>query len=215
MTLRGLLAGVAIGLAGCGGLKSTLPAAAPAAAVVGVPTPAVAPANLDAELVRLQRELERRLTGRDWGVPVQLSRGAGPYVRVRLGADESFAGAGAQLEARALLLYAEIGEVLKAAPGVVTHVVVHGDAPTSTEPWTDLTARRAASVRAYLAGRGVPETRLRAEGRAAGEPATVESGAGAVNRRVELVLKPVVAGSEAEAWMPPPSTPCQPCATDG
>lgn len=215
MKLRGLLGGLVLGLAGCGGLTSTLPAATPAVAVLGVPTPAATLAGLDAERVRLQRELERRLIGRDWGVPVQLSRGAEPFIRVRLGADESFAGGSAQLEARALLLYAEIGEVLKASPGAVTHVLVHGDAPTSAEPWTDLSARRAASVRAYLIGRGVPDTRLRAEGRGAGEPATVESGAEAVNRRVELVLKPVIAGSEAEAWMPPPaSTNCQPCATD-
>ena len=74
-------------------------------------------------------------------------------------------------------------------------VVVHGDAD-SADPATDLSARRAASLLNYLASRGLPLTRLRAEGRGAREPATPDTGA-AANRRVEFVLKPVIAGREA------------------
>lgn len=215
MSLRLLLLALAAGLGACAGLTSTLPERPPAPAIVGAATPAVPLLGLDATLTDLQDALERRLTERDWGVPLQLSRGAEPYIRVRLGADESFGPGSAQLRAPVLALYAEIGEVLKGAPSVVTHVLAHGDAATTAEPWTDLTARRAAAVESYLVARGVPPTRLRAEGRGAAEPATADAGAGSVNRRIELVLKPVVAGQEAEAWMPPPATAhCLPCTGD-
>lgn len=216
MKARALLCvGLGAALAGCGGLKSTLPAAPDVVPVAGAATAAVAPSGLDAELTRLQTALERRLMGRDWGVPLQLARGPEALVRVRLGADASFAPGSAQLQPQALRVYAEIGELLRASPGVVAHVLAHGDTPAGSEPWTDLTARRAASVMAYLVERGVPATRLRAEGRAASDPVTVEAQADAVNRRVEIVLRPVVLGQEAEAWMPPPrATGCQACSSD-
>jgi outer membrane protein OmpA-like peptidoglycan-associated protein len=196
----------ALGLGGCAaGLESTL-VTAPAASLVGVATPAVALAGVDAELTRLQGELERRVAGRDWGIPLQLSRGAQAHLRLRLGADESFDPDTAQLRASALALYAEVAGVLRGAP-VVTHVLVHGDV-VGSEPATDLTARRAASVLNYLATQQVLPTRLRAEGRGAAEPATIEPNAGAVQRRVELVVKPIIAGHEAEAWLAPAPTGC-------
>ena len=213
MRLRLLLTCAALGLGACGGLTSTLPAAAPAASRVGAPAPAVTLAAVDSELARLQRELERRVATREWGVPLQLSRGAEPYLRLRLGADESFDAGTAQLQVAALLLYAEVGAVLRSAPAV-THVLVHGDAPEA-DAATGLTARRAASVQSYLLAQNIPGTLLRAEGRGAREPATAEAEAPAVNRRVELIVKPIIAGREAEAWMPPPPTGCGACTPDG
>lgn len=213
MSLRGFTAGLALALAGCSTttLTSTL-ATGPAASLVGVATPAVPLAGLDAELARVQRDLEKRLAGRDWGVPLQLTRGGTePWIRVRLGADASFDGDTAQLQAAALMLYAEAAAVLQSAPGTVAHVLVHGDA-VEDDPGAGLTSRRAASVLNYLASRGIAPTRLRAEGRANREPASLEPDSGAVNRRVELVLKPVVAGREADAWLPPAPTGCGPCA---
>lgn len=213
--MRRLAAGaLALGLSGCAsvGLESTL-VTAPAASLVGVVMPAVAPAGVEAELARLQGELERRVARRDWGVPLQLARGPDAQLRVRLGADASFDPGTAQLRADALALYAEIGAVLRAAP-VVTHVLVHGDTAPG-EPATDLTARRAASVLSYLVTQQLPPTRLRAEGRGAAEPATADPGAGALQRRVELVVKPVIAGHEAEAWVPPKAAACTGHCADG
>lgn len=213
MKLRLTLVGVAIGLGGCASLESTLPATATVVPVIGVPTAAVPFAGLDAELTRLQGELERRVAGRDWGVPLQLTRGAEAYLRVRLGADESFDAGSGQLQPTVLQLYAEIAAILRTAPAV-THVLVHGDRGDA-EPAVDLTARRAASVLNYLATRSVPVSRLRAEGRGAREPATIEPDAGATNRRVELIVKPIVAGHEAAAWLPPAPTGCGACEPHG
>lgn len=199
------LAALALALGGCVTLESTL-VAAPAASLVGVATPAVAPAGVEAELARLQGELERRVARRDWGVPLQLSRSPEAQLRLRLGADESFDPGTAQLRAEALALYAEIGAVLRDARAV-THVLVHGDV-AAADPAADLTARRAASVLNYLATQQIPPTRLRAEGRGAAEPATAEPGAAPAQRRVELVVKPIIAGHEAEAWLPPKPAGC-------
>lgn len=210
MALRRALLALCCGLSACASLTSTLPASTPAVSFVGVAGPAVPPAALEAELTRVQDELQRRLADQPWSVPLQMARTAENALRIRLGADESFEAGSAELAPGALLLYAQIGEVLKAAPAMVTHVLVHGDAPAA-EPATDLTARRAASVQSYLVSRGIPATRLRAEGRADAEPATVEANAGAINRRVELVLKPVVEGQEAQAWVAPRAVRCETC----
>ena len=204
--------GLAAALGGCAaGLSSTLPATAPVTSYVGAGAPAVPLSALDAELTRIQGLLERRVARRAWSVPVQLTRAPEAYLRIRLGADESFLPASAQLQPAALVLYAEIGDVLLAAPATVAHVVVHGDT-AADDPSADLTARRAASVQSYFATRGIPGTRVRAEGRANREPATVEPGAEAANRRVDIVVQPIVAGSEMQAWAPPPSQGCRPCA---
>lgn len=200
---------LAAALAGCSSTLTSTLATAPALSRIGTPTPAVPLAGLDAELSRLQRELERRVARRDWGVPVQLSRPPAAQLRVRLGADESFEPGTAQLKATALALYGELAAILRGS-AVVTHVLVHGDVD-EPEPATGLTARRAASLANYLATLDVPAPLLRAEGRGLREPATVEPGADAANRRVELILQPVIAGQEAEAWRPPAPTGCGGC----
>ena len=191
----------AAGLAGCAELSSTLPAPAPPVSFVGIGGDALAPAALEPQLQRLQADLQERLTSHDGGVPIQLARTGEGFIRVRLGADESFDDGSAELSPAALMAYAEVADAVRAAE-VVAHVVVHGDTPAD-DAATDLTARRAASVRSYLVARGVRATRVRAEGRANAQPATPDPGAGPVNRRVEIVLRPVVTPQEAAAWVAP------------
>lgn len=213
MRLRFAAALAALAASGCSTLTSTLPATAPVGSPAGVPTPAVALAALEPELARLERELERRVARREWGVPLQLSRSPDAQLRLRLGADETFDPGSAQLRTQVLALYGEIAAVLRGA-AVVTHVLVHGDAG-EPEPATGLTARRAAAVMSYLVTLDVPAALLRSEGRGAREPATPEPDAAAANRRVELVLKPIVRGQEPEAWRPPAPTGCGSCDAHG
>lgn len=211
MSARVALLAAAALITGCASTALTSTLGAPAAPqIVGAPTPSVPLAQADAELVRLQAELDRRIASRDWGMPLQLSRGSAPWLRLRLGADESFEPGTAQLRAQALGLYAAVGDLLQASPGVVAHVLVHGD-EVEPDPVAALTTRRAGSILTYLATRSVPVTRLRAEGRGASDPATFDAGAGTVNRRVDIVLKPVITGSEADAWLPPAMTGCGSC----
>jgi len=187
-------------LAGCSAkLSSSLPASAPAVTYVGAQAGALVPgAALDAAVDGLQLDLQQA-TRTLKAVPLEFSRD-GRVLKLRLGADASFGPDSAELEAGALEVYAALAQVLARRPGTVAHILVHGEV-ASAELATDLTARRAASVRAYLAACGVPETRLRAEGRGSSQRLTPD--AATTNRRVELVLEPIVSGREAAAWVPP------------
>ena len=61
----------------------------------------------------------------------------------------------------------------------------------------------------YFVSQGVDGARLRAEGRGELEPrASNDTEAGRqLNRRVELFVKPIVEGNEAQAYEPPPTQP--------
>ena len=186
-------------LAGCSAqLTSTLPASAPVVSYVGAQAGVLAPETLGTAVDGLQRELEQIAKARAV-VPAQVSR-EGAVLKLRIAADETFGAASAELRPAALEFYAELAQALAHAPGTVAHILVHGEV-ASGEPATDLTARRAASLQSYLVLRGLPGTRLRAEGRGSAQRLTPD--AAPANRRIELVIKPIVAGREAEAWAPP------------
>jgi outer membrane protein OmpA-like peptidoglycan-associated protein len=179
------LGALALALAACSPAKlsSSLPSPGAPASYVGAPVTALAPEAVKRALAQIEDELEDL----DAGVPLQLS-GDGTTLTARFGAAESFADGSAELRPEALLAYAGLARVLSARADSVAHIRVLGEA--APEPATGLPARRAASVQAYLAARGVPGTRLRAQG---GE------GAGTV----EVLIRPIVAGRESEAWVPP------------
>ena len=175
--------------AGCSApLSSSLPARAPALSYVGASAGVLSAESAGLEIDELQEQLRGIARHAEPG-PVEFSRDGGVLL-LRLGAQGTFGAAGAQLQPAALSFYAQLAGILKARPGTVAHILVLG-APASGEPYTELSARRANSLQNYLASCGVPGTRLRAEGRR-GE-----------GERIELVLKPVVVGAEAQAWVPP------------
>jgi outer membrane protein OmpA-like peptidoglycan-associated protein len=186
LRLAALALGAGLGACSGGKLTSTLPPPGAPASYVGASAGVLAPAAVEPELAALEKELGA-LAGRRAAVPLQLSR-EGAALRLSFGAQQSFAPGAAELEPAALSAYAGLARALAARPGTVAHIRVTGEA--APEPAIALPARRAASLQAYLAMRGVPGTRLRADG---------AEGAGTV----EVVIKPVVAGSEAEAWVPP------------
>jgi outer membrane protein OmpA-like peptidoglycan-associated protein len=86
------------------------------------------------------------------------------------------------------------------------HVVGHTDTVGSAQFNQGLSERRAASVASYLAGQGLPASRIREEGRGEREllVRTADNVNERRNRRVDIVVKAVVEGREAEAWAPPP-----------
>ncbi|MGH8442609.1 MAG: OmpA family protein [Nevskiaceae bacterium] len=186
-------------LAACSAkLTSSLPTTAVPVSYVGAQSGVLAPATLGADIEAMQRELWQVVQGKG-AVPAQLTRD-GNILKLRLGADESFGRDSAQLKPEVLEFYADLAQVLVRRPGTVAHILVHAEV-ASAELATDLTARRAASLQSYLAARGVPGMRLRAEGRGSWQRLTPD--ADAANRRIELVIKPIVAGDEAAAWAPP------------
>jgi flagellar motor protein MotB len=117
-------------------------------------------------------------------------RPADDALRVRLDADRSFGAGSAQLDAAALAGYAALADSVMQQHSLVVHIVVYGALAQPADVRLSEPARRAATLQEYFLRRGLPESRLRIEARD-GEAA------------VELVLKPVARGREAQAWTPP------------
>ena len=86
----------------------------------------------------------------------------------------------------------------------IVHIIGHTDSTGSEQYNQSLSERRAAAVTNYLVSQGVSRDRLRTLGRGESEPiasnATREGQR--KNRRVEILVKPVVQGQESEAFQP-------------
>ena len=152
-------------------------------------------AELNQQLAEEQRRNELQVT--------QLSDGS---LKVGVASDVSFDLNSAQLRPQALDTYAKIGSILKSYDKTVIHVIGHTDTTGSADHNQVLSESRAASVASYLSSVGVPSQRIRQEGRGEREP-LVRTGDNVNeprNRRVDIVIKPVVEGQESQAWAPPP-----------
>ncbi|AFJ02062.1 Outer membrane protein A precursor [Methylophaga frappieri] len=99
----------------------------------------------------------------------------------------------------------KVADVLQRYPKTVVHVVGHTDSTGSESYNQQLSERRARSVSDYFAARGVVTERLKPMGRGELAPrATNETAAGRqLNRRVEIIVKPIVEGQETEAYQTP------------
>lgn len=99
----------------------------------------------------------------------------------------------------------KVADVLQRYPKTIIHVIGHTDSKGSESYNQQLSERRAQSVTDYFAARGVMTERLVAMGRGELEPrATNDTEAGRqLNRRVEIIVKPIVEGQEAEAYQTP------------
>ncbi|HEY1181168.1 MAG TPA: OmpA family protein, partial [Rhodocyclaceae bacterium] len=127
-------------------------------------------------------------------------------LKIGIASDVSFDIDSAQIRPDALNTYAKIAGILKTYDKTVVHVVGHTDSSGSADHNQGLSERRAASVASYMQGQGLPGSRVRQEGRGERE-LLVRTGDGVKesrNRRVDIVIKPVIEGQEQQAWTPPP-----------
>ncbi len=99
----------------------------------------------------------------------------------------------------------KLGNVLTQYDSTIVHVIGHTDAQGSDTYNQELSEKRASSVASHLNTSGVHLTRLHAEGRGEAQPRANNGTAEgrSLNRRVEIYLKPVVEGQEAEALKTP------------
>ena len=87
----------------------------------------------------------------------------------------------------------------------MVHVIGHTDSTGSDSYNQGLSERRASSVKTYLASHGVNGERVLTVGKGESEPvaSNATSDGRQMNRRVEIFLKPVIEGSEAQAFQTP------------
>lgn len=176
------------------------------APIVGAVVGAVAGGAVGGYMDRQAAELERQLAEEQARQELQITRISGDALKIGIASDVSFDVGSAQLKPEALNTYAKIASVLKTYDRTVIHIVGHTDSTGSDDYNQGLSERRATSVASYMGGQGLPGTRVRQEGRGEREPiasnATVDGRKR--NRRVDIVIKPVVEGQEQQAWTPPP-----------
>lgn len=200
MKLRLCMLAALLSLAGCmAEAPTSAPAVVPQApvpvATSGAPTlafavaDAIPEAQLSAVIAGFDGTLKAKLAALPLSSAFRMVSGGGQPARLILDADRAFEVGNAQLKPELLLPLADTVDASRVAGAWVIHVI--GVASTADE--ADLAERRAASVLAYLGGKGIAGGRLRSETRRGSA------------HTLELQFVPIVQGREARAWMAPES----------
>lgn len=174
--------------------------------VVGAVVGAIAGAAVGTYMDRQRAELEAKLKAESDAKELVITKIGDDALRIGIASDASFDVNSAQLKPQALQTFSKIASVLKSYDKTVIHVVGHTDSTGSDTYNQSLSERRASSVASDLQGGGVLGDRIRQEGRGEREPITTnDSKDGQTkNRRVDIIIKPVIEGQEEQAWTPPP-----------
>ena len=192
----GAAAGALIGQAASHSTGGTL-----IGAVVGALAGGAVGHYMDAQQHAMEQRLAKQRASRELHI-VRMGRDA---LRVGVASDYSFAVDSARLTPSAKQTFASIASVLEHYRKTIIHVVGFTDSTGSAQYNRKLSVRRARSVADFLISQGVSAGRMRIEGR--GETQPVASNATAAgrarNRRVDVVIKPLIQGHEAQAYAPP------------
>lgn len=151
-------------------------------------------------------ELQERLAAEQAREELYITRMGGNALRVGVASDYSFDVDSAELSFDARTTFDKIADVFKDYDKTAVHVVGHTDSTGTDEYNRKLSERRASTVANYLATQGVNPSRMVTWGRGESEPVAgndTETGR-ARNRRVDIVVKPIVEGEEKQAFAAPP-----------
>ncbi|MES1945863.1 outer membrane protein A precursor [Salinisphaera sp. C84B14] len=153
-----------------------------------------------------QKELNEKLQAEQARDVLNLTRLSGDALKIGVASDASFAVDSATLSGNAQSTFNKIAETLKNYDKTAIHVVGHTDSTGSDEYNMKLSQQRAQAVAQFLTSRGVDSQRVLTWGRGETQPiATNDTEAGrAENRRVDIVIKPIVEGQESQAFAEPP-----------
>lgn len=151
-------------------------------------------------------ELERELAAEQARGELNITKLSGNALKVGIASDATFDFDSAAIKSSAQATYAKIARVLKDYDKTIIHVVGHTDS-TGTDAYNQkLSERRASAVASALTANGLNSARLLTEGRGESEPIADNSTKEGQrrNRRVDIVIKPIIEGQEQQAYTPPP-----------
>lgn len=151
-------------------------------------------------------ELERELAAEQARGELNITKLSGNALKVGIASDATFDFDSAAIKSSAQATYAKIASVLKDYDKTIIHVVGHTDS-TGTDAYNQtLSERRASAVASALTANGLNSARLLTEGRGESEPIADNSTKEGQrrNRRVDIVIKPIIEGQEQQAYTPPP-----------
>lgn len=153
-----------------------------------------------------KKELDQKLSAQQARNELSITRLNGDALKIGVASDASFAVDQSTLSPTAQNTFNTIASVLKNYDKTAIHVVGFTDSTGSEQHNLELSKARAQSVAQFLSGRGVNSQRLLTWARGESQPvASNKTDAGrAQNRRVAIVIKPIVEGQERQAFSAPP-----------
>ena len=175
-------------------------------AAIGAALGALAGGGTGRYMDNQQKELSTQLEAEQERDVLDITRLDGDTLKIGVASDASFAVDSSTLSMNAQTTFNKIAGVLKSYDKTAIHVVGHTDSTGSEQHNLELSQQRAQSVAQFLTGHGVNSQRLLTWGRGESQPiATNDTVEGrAENRRVDIVIKPIVEGQEQQAFSEPP-----------
>lgn len=173
---------------------------------IGMAVGALAGAGVGHYMDRQKAELNDKLAQQQAANQLSITSIGNNTLQVGVASDASFAVDSANLSPQAQNTFNTIANVLKDYDKTAIHVVGFTDSTGSAEHNLALSQARAQAVASFLESRGVDSQRVLTWARGETQPvASNETEAGrAQNRRVAIVIKPVVQGQEQQAFAAPP-----------
>lgn len=173
---------------------------------LGAAVGALAGAAVGNYMDRQRQALERELADEQARDELRITEMEGNALRIGIASDVTFEFDSSELRTGSRDTYNRIAAVLADYDQTIIHVIGHTDGTGSASYNQGLSERRAESVALHMRSRGLDGDRLVIEGRGLREPiASNDSAEGRrQNRRVDIVLKPIVEGEERKAYEAPP-----------
>lgn len=173
---------------------------------VGAAVGAIAGAAVGSYMDRQRADLEQQLDDEQRRDELRITELGDDALRIGIASDATFGFDEAEIQPRFRSTYTKIATVLSDYDKTIVHVVGHTDSVGSETYNLGLSRRRAEAVGLALRADGVDGDRLVYTGRGEAEPVAGNdtSEGRRRNRRVDIVIKPIVEGEERRAYAPPP-----------
>lgn len=173
---------------------------------VGAAVGALAGAAVGNYMDKQQQAFEKELATEQRQHQVEIQRLKDQSLKIDVNSEVSFAFNSAAIKPAFMPTLDKVAAILKRYSRSIVHVIGYTDNVGSQAYNQQLSERRASSVAHYLIAQGVRPGRLYTQGRGERDPrASNATAAGRqLNRRVELIIQPLVQGQEQRAYDPPP-----------
>lgn len=173
---------------------------------IGAALGGLAGAGVGHYMDKQQQQLDQKLSAERAQQELSVERLPGHALKVGIASDASFALNKSTLTQHAQRVFSKIATVLRNYDKTAVHVVGFTDSTGTKQYNLKLSRERALSVAHFLVNHGVNKQRVLTWARGESQPvASNKTAAGrAKNRRVAIVLKPIIKGQEKRAFSAPP-----------
>jgi len=157
-------------------------------AAIGAAVGAIAGGSVGVYMDKQQAALRARTAGTEIAI-----KRVGDQIELQLPSDVTFATNQSSIQPNFYSALDAVASTLVEYPSTAIDIVGHADSDGTDAYNQDLSERRAASVKSYLAGRGVQSVRMISSGRGESQPIASNATASgkAQNRRVQILLTPI------------------------